>query len=311
MIWFFLAMTATVSIVGCSSISYFPPESRSVKENTVTLPVARDSFWKQFVSQLSSEFFVINNLDKETGLINVSYSGDPEKFVDCGRIKLSSEENDFPASRGAQRYQQWAGWKVFRIDRQMQLDGRMNIIVHELDSKNTQLTVNTRYILNRRMTTTDSSGQMVGSNNDTATFNYGQDGTFPSVGDDNAPLVCRSTGALERQIIATAQKAAGQRPAGSPRPGGLADDSSFSKTAQSTSCIIEHFTWRNSSGLEMLLLEGVISPTSTQSVHIQYFDANNEFLGNSSARIQPGGSFTTGIDRRNPTNELRIKYACN
>ena len=308
--WFLLAVTATVSLVGCSSISYFPPESKSGKENTVTLAVARDPFWKQFVSQLSSEFFVINNLDKETGLINVSYSGDPEKFVDCGRIKLSSEENDFLASRGAHRYQQWAGWKVFRIDRQMQLDGRMNIIVQELDPKNTQLTVNTRYILNRRMTTTDSSGQMTGINNDTATFNYGQDGTFPSVG-ENPPLVCRSTGALERQIITTAQKAAGQRPVESPRPGALSNDSSFTKTARSIPCTIEHFTWRNSSGLEMLILEGVISPTSTQSVHIQYYDANDDFLGNSSARIQPGGSFTTSIDRRNTTHELRIKYACN
>jgi hypothetical protein len=309
--WFRLALTATVCLVGCSTISYSPPQSKSLKENTATLAVARDSFWKQFISQLSSEFFVINNLDKETGLINVSYSGDPEKFVDCGRIKLSSEDNDFPASRGAHRYQQWAGWKVFRIDRQMQLDGRMNIIVHEVDPKNTQLTVNTRYILNRRMTTTDSSGQMVGSNNDTAAFNYGQDGSFPAVGDDNPPLVCRSTGVLERQIVTIAQTAAGQRPAGSPRPGGLADDSGVPKTAQATSCAIEHFTWRNSDGLEMLLLEGVISPTSTQAVHIQYFDANNNFLGNSSARIQPGGSFTTSIDRRNPTQELRIKYACN
>ena len=61
----------------------------------------------------------------------------------------------------------------------------------------------------------------------------------------------------------------------------------------------------------MLVLEGVISPTSTRFVHLQYFDANNEFLGTSSAPIQPGGSFTTSIDRRNTTNELKIKYACN
>ena len=126
---FLLVITAAVYLVGCSSISYSPPESKSGKENIVSLPVPREPFWKQFISQLSSEFFVINNLDKETGLINVSYSGDPEKFVDCGRIKLSSEDNDFPASRGAHHYQQWVALKVFRIDRQMQLDGRMNIIV--------------------------------------------------------------------------------------------------------------------------------------------------------------------------------------
>lgn len=305
----FLVLTAAMfSFLGCSTISYSPPEARSVKENIVTLPVARDPFWKDFVSQLSGEFFVINNLDKETGLINVSYSGDPERFVDCGRVRIS-DEREFPASRGAQTYRQWSALKEYRIDRQMQLDGRMNIIVQELDSRNTQLTVNTRYIVNRRMTATDSSGRLTSNTNDAASFNYGQDGMFTTLG-ESSPLVCRSTGALERQIISIARKAAGQS-SGSTRAAGSSDDLGFSKAAQSRPCTIEHFTWRNSSGLEMLLLEGVVSPSSIQSVHVQYFDANDDFLGTSSASVQPGGSFTTTIDRRNTTNELKIKYACN
>jgi hypothetical protein len=305
---FLVLIAAMFSFLGCSTISYSPPEARSVKENIVTLPVARDPFWKDFVSQLSGEFFVINNLDKETGLINVSYSGDPERFVDCGRVRIS-DEREFAASRGAQTYRQWSALKEYRIDRQMQLDGRMNIIVQELDSKNTQLTVNTRYVVNRRMTATDSSGRLTSNTNDSASFNYGQDGNFPSLG-ESSPLVCRSTGALERQIISIARKAAGQS-SGSTRATGSSDDSGFSKTAQSRSCTIEHFTWRNSSGLEMLLLEGVVSPSSIQSVHVQFFDANDDFLGTSSASVQPGGSFTTTIDRRNTTKELKIKYACN
>ena len=306
---FILTITAMIYLAGCSSISYSPPEARSVKENIITLPVAREPFWKEFVSRLSGDFFVINNLDKETGLINVSYSGDPEKFVDCGRVRIS-DESEFAASRGAHTYREWSALKAYRIDRQMQLDGRMNIIVQELDSKNTQLTVNTRYILNRRMSATESSGRLTSNTNDSATFNYGQDGIFPSLG-DSSPLVCRSTGALERQIILIAQKAAGQRPAGSTRTAGTADDSRSTQTGRLTTCTIEHFTWRNSSGLEMLVLEGVVSPASTRFVHVQYFDANNDFLGTSSAAIQPGGSFTSSIDRRNTTDELKIKYACN
>ena len=159
------------------------------------------------------------------------------------------------------------------------------------------------------MTATDSSGRLTSNTNDVASFNYGQDGSFPSLG-ESSPLVCRSTGALERQIISIARKAAGQS-SGSTRATGSSDDSGFSKTAQSTPCTIEHFTWRNSSGLEMLVLEGVVSPASTRFVHVQYFDANNDFLGTSSAAIQPGGSFTSSIDRRNTTDELKIKYACN
>jgi hypothetical protein len=46
-------IAAIVSFAGCSTISYSPPEARSFKENIVTLPVARDPLWKDFVSQLS------------------------------------------------------------------------------------------------------------------------------------------------------------------------------------------------------------------------------------------------------------------
>ena len=38
------------------------------------------------VAGIGDSFFVINNLDKESGFINVSYSGDPCMFVDCGRV---------------------------------------------------------------------------------------------------------------------------------------------------------------------------------------------------------------------------------
>ena len=30
------------------------------------------------------QFFVSNNLAKSTGLVNLSYSGVPEKYLDCG-----------------------------------------------------------------------------------------------------------------------------------------------------------------------------------------------------------------------------------
>ena len=199
-------------VTGCGSINYAPPTERSARENTVLIPAPREAFWKIFVSNLSSDFFVINNLDKETGLINVSYSGDPERFVDCGRIisKVSNAAGertyDFPAARANQSYEVMNGIHLLRVNRQMQLDGRMNIIVQEEEKTSTRVTVSTRYALNRRVVVSDTQGRSA-SNADSASFNYGQDGYFPIVG--NSPSVtCRSTGNLERQIILTAQKSA-------------------------------------------------------------------------------------------------------
>jgi hypothetical protein len=203
-----LAMLLTLLISGCATLSYSPPAGGSRGENVATRPPSREAFWKLFVSNLSGEFFVINNLDKETGLINVSYSGDPEQFVDCGLITITSPDNrQFPASRGSESYNLSSGIHLFRISRQMELQGRVNIIVQEPEPSSTRVLVNTRYTLARRSTATDMQGRQSAAHTDSVSFNYGQDGTFPPLG--NYPAVtCRSTGNLERHIITTAQKTA-------------------------------------------------------------------------------------------------------
>jgi hypothetical protein len=78
----------------------------------------------------------------------------------------------------------------------------------------------------------------------------------------------------------------------------------------STSCKVDHFTWRNSGGLEILFVEGVVSPAANQTIHIKFYDAQDNFLGTSSTMVMPGGSFSTSINHRNPSNELKIKYVC-
>lgn len=204
---FLLAALGLLS--SCGTFAYTPPSQRSSGQNTIVIPAQREAFWKLFVSSLSSEFFVINNLDRETGLVNVSYSGDPEQFVDCGWIKSTvyGKEWEFPAARANAYYEYVNGIYYFRVNWQMQLDGRMNIIVQEEDKTSTRVTVNTRYALNRRIFESDPQGRSA-SNADTVSFNYGQEGYFAVRSRDGTPLTCRSTGNLERQILSTAQKSA-------------------------------------------------------------------------------------------------------
>jgi hypothetical protein len=83
-----------------------------------------------------------------------------------------------------------------------------------------------------------------------------------------------------------------------------------SPATTSAPCKVDHFTWRNSKGLEILFIEGLVSPATTRMIYIQLFDANDKFLGTTPAGVMPGGSFSASIDRRNPTNELKIKYTC-
>jgi hypothetical protein len=198
-------------ISGCGSLKYTPP-STELKSgaNTTTVNQPLELFWRAFVSGLSTEFFVINNLDKETGLINVSYSGDPEKFIDCGQIinDFQGKIVQFPAASANQTYNHFQGLHLMNVNRQMNLEGRINILVREFDSASSIVTVNTRYVVTRRINSREVGQYSNFNNSDSASFNYGQDGIL------DQELICRSKGTLEREILTIAEWSSGmkQRP---------------------------------------------------------------------------------------------------
>src|SRR5689334_6676199 len=79
-----------------------------------------------------------------------------------------------------------------------------------------------------------------------------------------------------------------------------------------TDCNVKHFTWRNArGGGDFGFIEGVVeAPRGATFIHIQYYDAKDNFLGAESGAIQPGGTFSANINQRNRTSQLKIKYAC-
>jgi len=83
-----LFILVTITLSGCVSgkVDYMRPSQQSSLSNSKIINRSRDEVWNSSVPQLGKQFFVINNLDKSSGLINISYSGDPEKYVECGTI---------------------------------------------------------------------------------------------------------------------------------------------------------------------------------------------------------------------------------
>jgi len=69
---------------------YTPPKSDKIFSNTVILNQNFEETWNQIVSTLSSKYFVINNIEKNSRIMNVSFSvAEPQKYVDCGRNKIT------------------------------------------------------------------------------------------------------------------------------------------------------------------------------------------------------------------------------
>lgn len=186
-------------------VDYVRPSHYAVPTNTKVIERPRDAVWNASVPELGKQFFVINNLDRSSGLINISYSGDPERYIDCGRI-ISYVKNargertyDFPGSRAQMSYEVMdPGNGLFFLDRSMSLEGRVNLIFEEVSAGQTRVTANTRYVVQRN-TTVRNVNNLQTTQSHSVSFNTGGFGEFPS--NPQGTPTCVANGALERDIL--------------------------------------------------------------------------------------------------------------
>jgi hypothetical protein len=205
-------------MVGCAplngSMSYTPPEELVKYPTTVVISKSREAVWKEAIPALSKSFFVVNNIDKSSGFINVSYSGEPENYVDCGYTDWSVENPNTKESRSGRAGNE-SNTTLFRIhnrmlvkqDRKSSLEGRANLTFEEIDKNNTRFTVTVKYVFTRSGML---STQQMDSNyrwhtltqpyTNTITFNSNTAGSFQYVA--GAPTVwCKPTGKMELNIL--------------------------------------------------------------------------------------------------------------
>jgi hypothetical protein len=203
-----LAMLVVIfAVTGCAGKQdYIRPSTYSTPgANVKVIDKSRDAVWNAAVPELGKRFFVINNLDKASGLINISYSGDPEKYVDCGRI-ISYVKNargertyNFAASKAQQSYEIMMPAGLFLVDRTMSLDGRVNLIFEELAPNQTRVTANTKYVVQRQVAIRNVANNVPQTLKDSITFNTG--GSAPLGSSTDNTVDCIATGALELEIL--------------------------------------------------------------------------------------------------------------
>lgn len=192
---------------GCAGeYSYSPPETKTgIGSNVRTVERSRDVVWNALVPELGKRFFVINNIDKASGLLNLSYTGDPARYIDCGQVhsyvKNARGERtyDFPGSRAEESYEVMQSGKLYLLQRAMSLEGRMNVIVEAVSTESARVTVSTRYIVTRKQAISMAGGpsQTV---TDTISFNTNSSESFPP-SRDGQRSTCTSNGALETEIL--------------------------------------------------------------------------------------------------------------
>ena len=160
-----LFLTACLSwiLTGCatttgvpSTLSYTAPSERAV-DNSILLVKEPSEVWDELVEDLATTFYVINNIDKESRLLNVSFSetNRPSEYVDCGTSirtyeykgditryeYLTSDSTFYYYNNGLN-----ADALPYSVTRSTSLDGRANIYVAPNPAGGTIVTVNSRYI---------------------------------------------------------------------------------------------------------------------------------------------------------------------
>lgn len=196
-----------IGLSGCvtTEFNYVPP-SDYPKINTIkTFDKNKKEVWTSLVEALSNNFFVINNIDQESGFINISYSGKADDYVDCGVI--SSYVKNL---RGERYYEFYVATPnsiyektpTHKVKHSSNLSGRINLFVSE-DGGKTTVSINVKYIV-----TIDSVSEIL-------KFNYYTNNLIPhystetnvysfnSNGKDmkNDGSMCLATGLLEKEIL--------------------------------------------------------------------------------------------------------------
>lgn len=216
-----------ISISGCATqgqntYEYIKGDQiKIVNEITVDSPYSQ--VWDMLVRDLAKSFYVINNIDKESRIINVSLtSTEAEQYVDCGRSSRTYTEGSrvesfnynvasktsFKVAAPGQEHPSMRNYAI--INREPVLDARSNIYIAPLlsDPSKTTVSINTRYVI-----TLKTKGEAFAQHVSGAIHNRGpipedsvilafNTGTVATKEQQNAPtLFCFANGRLEEDVL--------------------------------------------------------------------------------------------------------------
>ena len=206
---------AALALAGCASSShlYTPPGEQDVStEKLIEKPFLE--VWDSYVSKLTEDFFVINNISKESRIINVSISANtPSDYIDCGRtartLKHPSGNKNFNyIVADSSSFEQAVEGSNFvdHVVRDTDVQGRVNIFMAPQGTQ-TLLRVNVKYVWTNKVSVSGTriTGGLFSSvipYNWSDTVSLGLSST--EIGRKNSGgevITCRSKGVLESRLL--------------------------------------------------------------------------------------------------------------
>lgn len=207
-----ITLAAAAALGGCASAKVdYVQAAFSPVENSVNVSGTFDETWDKLIKRLSSDFFIINNVEKNSRIINVSFSSStPEKYVTCGtttRQYADGTKNITYSYDPAASTQYLSANDIgafITLVRKTRLEGRANIYVEAISSNMNSVSTNIKYILTANVSVFNASDVNIG--NSSFVFDFSTKNPSQPMHDGSAlpPVVCHSTGTLEGMILSYA-----------------------------------------------------------------------------------------------------------
>lgn len=205
-----------------------PEAARALNE--AVLPRSFDDSWSAMVDYVSQHGMVIDRLDKESGLVIITFSlSNPRDALDCGSVSSwvknlrGRRDYHFDGASPIEHYERVENGTLIGTWRKLTVDGKLNIFLSRRSANETGIRVTARYVA-VKSAKLDAIGVPEHPTDETAAFNTGEIGRFLPSGSECVPHG-RFEGALINAITAKLEvKPSPPSNAGSePTPGSTRD----------------------------------------------------------------------------------------
>lgn len=138
---------ALLTLSGCAAGNYTPPTNEnSTVVNSRILNEPFDKVWSKLINHLASTYFGIENYEKQSGLITLTFgSSNPSDFITGGKASFRSVAANFEG--------EYVDYLVSYSE--TDFIAKMNVVVAPVNETQTKITVNARYVFGARMPSTN------------------------------------------------------------------------------------------------------------------------------------------------------------
>jgi hypothetical protein len=201
-----LPMILAATSIGCTH----NPELRfsdAQQEITRVFTKPLNEVWQTGIVALTLRSFVIQRVDPSAAVLEASYGGDAQSYVDCGELEAvelgahSGRSYRFPAVKAIQHYQVLRGGSLASVRRRVSLQADIRLTFETLRADLTRVRAKVQYLITQNVSQQSSYEDTPDVTTDTLSFSSGQRAFMPDAGGGTS-LECNSTGRLERDALA-------------------------------------------------------------------------------------------------------------